>query len=194
MLIGDSEHEGEGIPAIDENTVIDKLDEEGNNTYYLYAKTAATENYKADMSNFVELTVSNDVASVTTSSGVTNNYTSLDDALDAVKDGDTVTLLSDVDLGETYVTIDKSITFDLGDKTLSSSKEWLLYGVLVVKDATVTVKNGAVCVTDGGENPWKLTHREIHELLLSPFALDLQERAPRGWFPLPWHTPVADTF
>lgn len=59
---------------------------------------------------------------------------------------------------------------------------------------TVTVKNGAVCVTDGGEDPWKLTHREIHELLLSPFALDLQDRAPRGWFPLPWHTPVADTF
>lgn len=49
MLIGDSEHEGRGIPAIDENTVIDKLDEEDNNTYYLYAKTAATENYKADI-------------------------------------------------------------------------------------------------------------------------------------------------
>lgn len=102
MLIGDSEHEGRGIPAIDENTVIDKLDEEGNNTYYLYAKTAATENYKADMSNFVELTLSNDVASVTTSSGVTNNYTSLDDALNAAQNGDTVTLLSDVDLGDTY--------------------------------------------------------------------------------------------
>ena len=144
MLIGDSEHEGRGIPAIDENTVIDKLDEEGNNTYYLYAKTAATENYKADMSNFVELTVSNDVASVTTSSGVTNNYTSLDDALNAAQNGDTVTLLSDVDLGETYVTIDKSITFDLGGKTLSSSQEWLHYGVLLVKDATVTVKNGTV--------------------------------------------------
>ena len=144
MLIGDSEHEGWGIPAIDANTVIDKLDEEGNNTYYLYAKTAATENYKADMSNFVELTVSNDVASVTTSSGVTNNYTSLDDALNAAQDGDTVTLLSDVDLGETYVTIDKSITFDLNGKTLSSSGEWLLYGVLLVKDATVTVKNGTV--------------------------------------------------
>lgn len=144
MLIGDSEHEGRGVPAIDENTVIDKLDEEGNNTYYLYAKTAATENYKADMSNFVELTVSNDVASVTTSSGVTNNYTSLDDALNAAQDGDTVTLLSDVDLGETYVTIGKSITFDLNGKTLSSSKAWLDYGVLVVKDATVTVKNGTV--------------------------------------------------
>lgn len=144
MLIGDSEHEGWGIPAIDANTVIDKLDEEGNNTYYLYAKTAATENYKADMSNFVELTVSNDVASVTTSSGVTNNYTSLDAALNAAQNGDTVTLLSDVDLGETYVTIDKSITFDLNGKTLSSSGEWLLYGVLLVKDATVTVKNGTV--------------------------------------------------
>ena len=144
MLIGDSEHEGRGVPAIDENTVIDKLDEEGNNTYYLYAKTAATENYKADMSNFVELTVSNDVASVTTSSGVTNNYTSLDDALNAAQDGDTVTLLSDVDLGETYVTISKSITFDLNGKTLSSSESWLSYGVLMVKNATVTVKNGTV--------------------------------------------------
>lgn len=150
MLIGDSEHEGRGIPAIDDNTVIDKLDEEGNNTYYLYAKTAATENYKADMSNFVELTVSNDVASVTTSSGVTNNYTSLDDALNAAQDGDTVTLLSDVDLGETYVTIDKSITFDLGDKTLSSSKAWLSYGVLLVKNATVTVKNGTVKAAEMG--------------------------------------------
>ena len=58
---------------------------------------------------------------------------------------------------------------------------------------TVTVKNGAVCVTDGGENPWKLTHREIHELLLSPFALDLQDRAPRDGSPCrgirPWRTP-----
>ena len=150
MLIGESEHEGRGIPAIDENTVIDKLDEEGNNTYYLYAKTAATENYKADMSNFVELTVSNDVASVTTSSGVTNNYTSLDDALNAAQNGDTVTLLSDVDLGETYVTIDKSITFDLGSKTLSSSKTWSSDGVLLVKDAAVTVKNGTVKATGIG--------------------------------------------
>ena len=144
MLIGDSEHEGRGIPAIDENTVIDKLDEEGNNTYYVYARTAATKNYNEGISDIVELTVSNDVASVTTSGGVTNNYTSLDDALNAAQDGDTVTLLSDVDLGETYVTISKSITFDLNGKTLSSSGEWLSYGVLMVKNATVTVKNGTV--------------------------------------------------
>ena len=150
-IAGDSEYEGsEAIPKIDENTVIDKLDEEGNNTYYVYAKTAATKNYNEGISDIVELTVSNDVASVTTSGGVTNNYTSLDDALNAAQDGDTVTLLSDVDLGETYVTIGKSITFDLGGKTLSSSKAWLLYGVLLVKDATVTVKNGTVKAAGDG--------------------------------------------
>ena len=86
------------------------------------------------------------VASVTTG-GKTVSYTSLDDALNAAQNGDTVTLLSDVDLGETYVTIDKSITFDLGDKTLSSSKAWLSYGVLLIKNATVTVKNGTVKAT-----------------------------------------------
>ena len=86
------------------------------------------------------------VASVTTG-GKTVSYTSLDDALNAAQNGDTVTLLSNVDLGETYVTIDKSITFDLGDKTLSSSKAWLSYGVLLIKNATVTVKNGTVKAT-----------------------------------------------
>lgn len=90
------------------------------------------------------------VASVTTGSGETVNYTSLDDALNAAQNGDTVTLLSDVDLGETYVTIDKSITFDLNGKTLSSSKTWSSDGVLLVKDATVTVKNGTVKAAEMG--------------------------------------------
>lgn len=89
------------------------------------------------------------VASVTTG-GETVSYTSLDDALDAAQDGDTVTLLSDVDLGETYVTISKSITFDLGSKTLSSSKTWSSDGVLLVKDAAVTVKNGKVKAAEMG--------------------------------------------
>lgn len=90
------------------------------------------------------------VASVTMSDSETTNYTSLDDALNAAQDGDTVTLLSDVDLGETYVTIDKSITFDLNGKTLSSSKTWSSDGVLLVKDAAVTVKNGTVNATGIG--------------------------------------------
>ena len=116
-IAGSSEYEGsEAMPAIDGNTAISEP-----GTYYVYAKTGETKNYKEERSATVELTVSNDVASVTTSSGVTNNYTSLDDALNAAQNGDTVTLLSDVDLGETSVTISKSITFDLNGKTLSSS-------------------------------------------------------------------------
>ena len=130
------------VPEIDENTAISEP-----GTYYVYAKTGETKNYEEERSTTVELTVSNDVASVTTSDGVTNNYTSLDDALDAAENGDTVTLLSDVDLGQAYVTINKSITFDLGGKTLSSSKAWLDYGVLLIKNATVTVKNGTVKAT-----------------------------------------------
>ena len=92
----------------------------------------------------------NYVASVAMSDGETTNYTSLDDALNAAQDGDTVTLLSDVDLGQAYVTINKSITFDLGSKTLSSSKTWSSDGVLLVKDAAVTVKNGTVNATGSG--------------------------------------------
>ena len=147
MLIGDSEHEGRGVPAIDENTVIDKLDEEGNNTYYLYAKTAATENYKADMSNFVELTVSNDVASVTTSSGESTNYTSLDDALDAVKDGDTVTLLSDAKITR-WPSLSKAFTLELNGKTATtqSKAELYLHARVTVQDSS-TGKTGGMAGT-----------------------------------------------
>ena len=150
---GYSEYEDNGvIPKIDESTTISSLDEEGNNTYYIYAKTAETKNYKENRSATVALTVTEPAAaSVTKADGtVSGTYTTLPAALDAAQDGDTVTLLSDVDLGETYVTISKSITFDLNGKTLSSSKAWLRYGVLLVKDATVTVKNGTVKAAGDG--------------------------------------------
>ena len=48
------------------------------------------------------------------------------------------------------MTISKSITFDLNGKTLSSSKTWSSDGVLLVKNATVTVKNGTVKATGIG--------------------------------------------
>ena len=144
------EFEGsEAVPKIDENTAISEP-----GTYYVYAKTGETTNYEEERSTTVELTVNEAVveaASVTRADGTDGGtYESLPAALDAAQDGDTVTLLSDVDLGETYVTIDKSITFDLGDKTLSSSKAWLSYGVLMVKNATVTVKNGTVKAAEMG--------------------------------------------
>ena len=144
------EFEGsEAVPKIDENTAISEP-----GTYYVYAKTGGTKNYEEERSTTAELTVNEAVveaASVTKADGTDGGtYASLPAALDAAQDGDTVTLLSDVDLGETYVTIDKSITFDLGSKTLSSSKTWSSDGVLLVKDAAVTVKNGTVNATGIG--------------------------------------------
>ena len=135
------------VPAIGENTAISDP-----GTYYVYAKTAETTNYEDHRSATVELTVTEPAAaSVTKADGMdSGTYTTLPAALNAAQDGDTVTLLSDVDLGETYVTIDKSITFDLGGKTLSSSKTWSSDGVLLVKDAAVTVKNGTVNATGSG--------------------------------------------
>lgn len=149
-IAGDSEFEGsDAVPKIDENTAISEP-----GTYYVYAKTAETTNYEEERSATVKLTVNEPVveaASITKADGTDGGtYESLPAALNAAQDGDTVTLLSDVDLGETYVTIDKSITFDLGSKTLSSSKTWSSDGVLLVKDAAVTVKNGTVNATGIG--------------------------------------------
>lgn len=146
---GSSDVEGsEAMPKIDENTAISEP-----GTYYVYAKTGETKNYEEERSTTAELTVNEAVveaASVTKADGTDGGtYESLPAALNAAQNGDTVTLLSDVDLGET-LTIDKSITFDLGDKTLSSSKAWLSYGVLLVKNATVTVKNGTVKAAGDG--------------------------------------------
>ena len=147
---GSSDVEGsDAMPKINENTAISEP-----GTYYVYAKTGETTNYEEERSTTVELTVNEPVveaASVTKADGTDGGtYESLPAALNAAQDGDTVTLLSDVDLGDTYVTIDKSITFDLGGKTLSSSKTWLFDGVLVVKNATVTVKNGTVKAAGSG--------------------------------------------
>lgn len=147
---GYSEFEGsDAVPAIDENTEISVP-----GTYYVYAKTGETTNYEVERSTPVELTVNEAVveaASVTKADGTDGGtYEFLPAALNAAQNGDTVTLLSDVDLGETYVTISKSITFDLNGKTLSSSKTWSSDGVLLVKDAAVTVKNGTVNATGIG--------------------------------------------
>ena len=145
---GSSDVEGsDAMPKIDENTAISDP-----GTYYVYAKSGETKNYEEERSATVALTVTEPAAvSVTRADGTDGGtYTTLPAALNAAQNGDTVTLLRDVDLGETYVTISKSITFDLNGKTLSSSKTWSSDGVLLVKDAAVTVKNGTVKATGIG--------------------------------------------
>lgn len=129
-IAGYSDYESSGdIPAIDKNTAISSFDEEDNNTYYVYAKTAATTNYTAGMSNIVELTVTEPTAaSVTRADGTDGGtYKSLPAALNAAQDGDTVKLLanhttnwSDVEAGEysTLAVIKKTLTLDLNGRTV----------------------------------------------------------------------------
>ena len=146
-IAGDSDYEGNVIPAIDESTAISSLDEEGNNTYYVYAKTAATQNYEEERSTTVELTVSNDVASVMTSDGVITNYTSLDNALDAVKDGDTITLLSGAAVTRCH-SLSTAFTLKLNGKTATTepNTELYLHARVIVQDSS-TGKTGGMAGT-----------------------------------------------
>ena len=85
------------------------------------------------------------VASVTASGGVTTNYTSLDDALDAVKDGDTVTLLSDAAVTRLH-SLSTAFTLELNGKTTQSKAELYLHARVIVQDSN-TGKTGGMAGT-----------------------------------------------
>ena len=126
-IAGSSEYEGsEAMPKIDENTAISEP-----GTYYVYAKTGETTNYKEERSTTVELTVNEAVveaASITKADGTDGGtYESLPAALNAAQDGDTVKLLadhttnwSDVEAGEyaTLAVVKKTLTLDLNGMTV----------------------------------------------------------------------------
>ncbi len=141
-LAGSSDVQGsEVMPRIDENTAIDKLDEEGNNTYYVYARTAATKNYQEGMSNVLEFTVAekvDPVASVTRADGTETPYGSFSDAWAAAiaNNGSTLKLLADATLPNGNTDLGQSLTLDLNGYVLGSN------GSLTVKNgAALTVKN-----------------------------------------------------
>ena len=87
------------------------------------------------------------VASVTASGGEINNYTSLDDALDAVKDGDTVTLLSGAEITRWH-SLSKAFTLELNGKTVTtqSNAELYLHARVIVQDSS-TGKTGGMAGT-----------------------------------------------
>ena len=90
------------------------------------------------------------VASVTTGSGTTSYMTTLSDAIFALKGGDTLTLLADVDVGS-GLKIDRSnITFDLnGHKLYSTATSGFAptLSIEVESAASVTLKNGTIETT-----------------------------------------------
>ena len=88
------------------------------------------------------------VASVTMSDGETTNYTSLDNALDAAKDGDTVKLLGDAEITK-WRSLTAAITLDLNGKTITTQPKAELYirAQVIVQDNS-TGKNGGMAGTD----------------------------------------------
>lgn len=87
------------------------------------------------------------VASVTTSDSESTNYTSLDDALDAAKDGDTITLLSDAEVTK-WPSLSKAFTLELNGKTVTtqSNAELYLHARVIVQDSS-TGKTGGMAGT-----------------------------------------------
>lgn len=84
------------------------------------------------------------VASVMTDVGKTVNYTSLDNALDAVKDGDTITLLSDAAVTRWH-SLSTAFTLELNGKT-ATTEELYLHARVIVQDSS-TGKTGGMAGT-----------------------------------------------
>ena len=78
------------------------------------------------------------------------SYSTLKEAITNANDGDTVTLISDV---QENVVIDKNITLDLGGKTITNTNASGEATILINKDVSVTVKNGSVV---GGTNYYNI--------------------------------------
>ena len=172
------EFEGsEAVPKIDENTAISEP-----GTYYVYAKTGETKNYKEERSATVELTVNEAVveaASVTKADGTDGGtYESLPAALNAARDGDTVRLLanhttnwSDVEAGEysTLAVIKKTLTLDLNGWTVDYLEVGEVVpdeegGILESTDGNLTIVNN---IQDG-------SHGKIKDLQFVNGSLAIQ--------------------
>ena len=172
------EFEGsEAVPKIDENTAISEP-----GTYYVYAKTGETKNYKEERSATVELTVNEPVveaASVTRADGTDGGtYESLPAALNAAQDGDTVKLLanhttnwSDVEAGEysTLAVIKKTLTLDLNGWTVDYLEVGEVVpdeegGILESTDGNLTIVNN---IQDG-------SHGKIKDLQFVNGSLEIQ--------------------
>lgn len=59
---------------------------------------------------------------------------------------------------------------------------------------TVTVKDGAVGIADGGENPICLSRLAASQLFGDPFDYEGRPETPDGWFPLPIYEASPDAF
>lgn len=106
------------------------------------------------------------VASVTTSGGETVSYTSLDDALDAAKDGDTVTLQGDAEI-TTWHSLSKAFTLELNGKTVTTQSNAELY-----IHAQVIVQNNSTGKTGGMAGTSLLNVQSKGDLIIQSGTFD----------------------
>lgn len=141
---------------IDENTTIPEA-----GTYYIFARSTETTNYKAGTSEPVQLKVVDAVARVTTADGANSYYTDIHAAFDAAASAadSTLTLLQDVTLAKDdsiYIDLENrhNFTIDWNGHTLTGSyySNLLTFtGVtsVTLKDSSGT-NAGGVCNNDYG--------------------------------------------
>ena len=134
-------------PAGSEGSVTISVPYEGTNPVVYYVDGTTKTDMKATYENgvltwvtnhFSEFVIEEASTAYVTVNGV--GYATLADAIDAAKDGDTVTLLADA---TEDVAINKNITLDLGGKTLTNTNSGKAT-ISVSNGATATVKNGSV--------------------------------------------------
>ena len=134
-------------PAGSEGSVTISVPYEGTNPVVYYVDGTTKTDMKATYENgvltwvtnhFSEFVIEEASTAYVTVNGV--GYATLADAIDAARDGDTITLLADA---TEDVTINKNITLDLGGKTLTNTNAGKAT-VTIAKGATATVKNGSV--------------------------------------------------
>ena len=140
---------GTGLPSFSGSTVYQVLRCDGKTITYSNSNVSPqAHNYRSDnLCTFCGTLNPDAVASVSKNGVVTSAYTTLNDAIEAVKDCTAddkavITLLKDIELGSGYQTINGGIfTIDLNGKTLSNTDEtW----------ATLTVINAKLTITDSG--------------------------------------------
>ena len=113
------------------------------------------------------------VASVKTSDGETTNYTSLDDALDAVKDGDTVTLQGDAESTKWH-SISTALTLDLNGKTVTiqKGKHLSIRARVIVQDSSEAQTGKMYCATAGGGSSQVLDVQYRGDLIIKSGTFD----------------------
>ena len=114
----------------------------------------------------ITLASTKEAVALTNAKGVTVNFATVEGALAAAADGDTITLLEDVTVEGKQIVIDKNVTIDLNGKTLKVSK-YTAKAAQIDVTGKLTVKDGAeggvicsdytgtaglvVCIENGGK-------------------------------------------